>query len=185
MRHLHLTWACMRLLADGGAADKQREMTLEGSESSFRLAGAARQTGKMAGSLLNGIKRVQASFRSAYDHFQSWRQRRADARSSTYGVRFQALHASSRAPAYIDALLSSSAPYETYLQYRDMPQYTADLSFYLDCADVLLRLGDSHRQAGLTVLTNVVELDLFDEQLLRIAAHRLQQLALGMIFIAR
>jgi hypothetical protein len=47
-------------------------------------------------------------------------------------------------------------------------------AFYVDCADYLLRFAS--RPLGLRVLSNVVELQMDDPRLLRIAAHRLQQL---------
>jgi Ca-activated chloride channel homolog len=64
------------------------------------------------------------------------------------------------------------AAYAVYLKQR--PQYLASPAFYLDCADFLLRSGQ--QSLGIRVLTNVAELKLEDAQLLRIVAHRLNQI---------
>lgn len=61
--------------------------------------------------------------------------------------------------------------YAVYLAQRE--QYFESPAFYLDCADHLLRAGQA--ELGLRVLTSVVELKLEDARLLRVAAHRLQQ----------
>ncbi len=61
--------------------------------------------------------------------------------------------------------------YAVYLAQRE--QYFDSPAFYLDCADHLLRNGQA--ELGLRVLTSVVELKLEDARLLRVAAHRLQQ----------
>jgi Ca-activated chloride channel family protein len=62
--------------------------------------------------------------------------------------------------------------YATYLEER--PHYADSPAFYLDCADHLLKIDQ--RELGLRVLTNVVEMKLEDARLIRIAAHRLQQI---------
>lgn len=61
--------------------------------------------------------------------------------------------------------------YAVYLAQRE--QHFDSPAFYLDCADHLLRAGQA--ELGLRVLTSVVELKLEDARLLRVAAHRLQQ----------
>ena len=62
--------------------------------------------------------------------------------------------------------------YAVYLKQR--PAFVASPAFYLDCADYLLRSGQ--RQMGVRVLTNIAELKLDNAQLLRIVAHRLNQI---------
>jgi hypothetical protein len=66
----------------------------------------------------------------------------------------------------------ADAAYSIYLKQR--PQYVSSPAFYFDCADYLLHAG--HTKLGVRVLTNVAELKLADAQLLRIVAHRLNQL---------
>jgi tetratricopeptide (TPR) repeat protein len=66
----------------------------------------------------------------------------------------------------------ADAAYAVYLKQR--PQYLSSPAFYFDCADYLLHAG--HTKLGVRVLTNVAELKLEDAQLLRIVAHRLNQL---------
>jgi Ca-activated chloride channel family protein len=62
--------------------------------------------------------------------------------------------------------------YDVYLEQRKT--FGSSPAFYLDCADYLLRLGQ--RDLGLRVLSDVAELDLEDARLLRIIAHRINQL---------
>lgn len=62
--------------------------------------------------------------------------------------------------------------YAVYLAQRET--YGASPAFYLDCAEHFLRAG--RRELALRVLTSVVELQLDEPRLLRVAAHRLQQL---------
>jgi tetratricopeptide (TPR) repeat protein len=62
--------------------------------------------------------------------------------------------------------------YDTYLTQRKT--FGSSPAFYLDCADYFLRL--SQRDLGIRVLTDVAELQLEDARLLRIIAHRLNQL---------
>lgn len=64
------------------------------------------------------------------------------------------------------------AAYTVYLKQR--PAYIASPAFYLDCADYLLHNGQ--KQLGIRVLTNIAELKLENAQLLRIVAHRLNQI---------
>jgi tetratricopeptide (TPR) repeat protein len=66
----------------------------------------------------------------------------------------------------------ADAAYSIYLKQR--AQYLSSPAFYFDCADYLLHAG--HTRLGVRVLTNVAELKLEDAQLLRIVAHRLNQL---------
>ncbi len=75
---------------------------------------------------------------------------------------------------YLTAMKQAGAEraYGVYLAQRE--QYFDSPAFYLDCADHLLRSGQA--ELGLRVLTSVVELELEDARLLRVAAHRLQQI---------
>jgi len=77
------------------------------------------------------------------------------------------------ATPYLDALRRAgpAGAYDTFLGERR--EYGNSPSFYLDCADYFLRTGQ--RAIGLRVLSDVVELQLEEPRLLRIAAHRLQQ----------
>lgn len=61
--------------------------------------------------------------------------------------------------------------YAAYLHERDT--WGTSPAFFLDCGDYLLRAGQ--RELGVRVLTTVVELQLEEPRLLRVAAHRLQQ----------
>ncbi len=61
--------------------------------------------------------------------------------------------------------------YRVYLAERDT--YGESPAFYLDCADFFFR--HSQRDLALRVLTNVAELRLDDARLLRVLAHRLEQ----------
>jgi hypothetical protein len=72
-----------------------------------------------------------------------------------------------------------SAAYAAYLAERR--QYGGSPAFFLDCADFLLRAGQ--RERGVRVLTSVAELGLEEPRLLRIAAHRLQQIGEGELAI--
>jgi Ca-activated chloride channel homolog len=60
--------------------------------------------------------------------------------------------------------------YEAYLRERQTHQSPA---FFLDCAELLLRLGE--KELGLRVLSNLAELRLDDPALLRVLAWRLSQ----------
>lgn len=75
---------------------------------------------------------------------------------------------------YIAAMKAVAADkaYGVYLEQRN--GYVASPAFYLDCGDYLLRNGQ--RELGVRVLTNVAELQLGDARLLRVAAHRLNQI---------
>jgi Flp pilus assembly protein TadD len=74
---------------------------------------------------------------------------------------------------YLAAMREAGAAraYATYLTQRD--QHGRSPAFFLDCADELARQGQ--RDLALRVLTSVVELELDDPRLLRVAAHRLLQ----------
>lgn len=61
--------------------------------------------------------------------------------------------------------------YRRYLAERDT--YGRSPAFYLDCADYLIEHGQ--RDLGIRVLTTVAELKLEDARLLRVLAHRLEQ----------
>jgi tetratricopeptide (TPR) repeat protein len=62
--------------------------------------------------------------------------------------------------------------YAVYLAQRET--FGASPAFFLDCADHFLRAG--RRDLALRVLTSVVELELREPRLLRVAAHRLRQI---------
>jgi tetratricopeptide (TPR) repeat protein len=62
--------------------------------------------------------------------------------------------------------------YDAYLKER--PAHLASPAFYLDCADFLSKANQP--AIALRILTNIPELALDDGRLIRIAAHRLQQL---------
>jgi Ca-activated chloride channel homolog len=74
---------------------------------------------------------------------------------------------------YLTALRRAGAKdaYAAYLRERET--WGSSPAFFLDCADHLLQKGQ--RELGLRVLTTVVELQLEEPRLLRVAAHRLQQ----------
>ncbi len=65
----------------------------------------------------------------------------------------------------------SGAAYRIYLAERDT--YGSSPAFFLDCADHFFRTGQ--RDLALRILTNVAELQLEDARLLRVLAHRLEQ----------
>ena len=62
--------------------------------------------------------------------------------------------------------------YAVYLKQRK--NFAASPAFYLDCADYLLKNGQ--KQMGIRVLTNIAELKLDNAQILRIVAHKLNQI---------
>ena len=74
---------------------------------------------------------------------------------------------------YLKALQSAPADqaYSVYLKERK--SYESSPAFYLDCADFFAK---ANPDLALRILTNIPELALDDGRLLRIAAHRLQQL---------
>lgn len=74
---------------------------------------------------------------------------------------------------YLKALKSApiDQAYNVYLKERK--SYQSSPAFYLDCADFFAK---SHPDLAVRILTNIPELALDDGRLLRIAAHRLQQL---------
>ena len=75
---------------------------------------------------------------------------------------------------YLRALRAVS-PAEAYAVFlRERREYGTSPAFYLDCADHLANAGQ--RALALRVLSDVVELQLAEPRLLRIAAHRLQQM---------
>ncbi len=63
------------------------------------------------------------------------------------------------------------AAYRAYLAERK--KHTSSAAFFMDVADLFLRRGE--RGLGLRILTNVVELELEEPRLLRVAARRLAQ----------
>lgn len=74
---------------------------------------------------------------------------------------------------YLRSMDAASAgdAYAAYLEARD--EYAASPSFYLDCADFLLK--QQQQNLGLRVLSNLLELALGDPALLRMYAWRMQQ----------
>jgi tetratricopeptide (TPR) repeat protein len=74
---------------------------------------------------------------------------------------------------YLKALQGAAADqaYTVYLSQRK--SYESSPAFYLDCADFFMK---DQPDLALRILTNIPELALDDGRLLRIAAHRLQQL---------
>jgi len=76
---------------------------------------------------------------------------------------------------YIKAMKAVPADqaYGVYLEQRKT--FGRSPAFYLDCADFLVEHG--RRDLGVRVLTDIAELQLQDARLLRVAAHRLMQVA--------
>jgi hypothetical protein len=73
------------------------------------------------------------------------------------------------------AAMKKAGPEKAYATYlAERAKYADRPAFYLDCADFLLRL--KQRDLGVRVLTSVLELKLEDARLLRVVAHRLQQI---------
>jgi hypothetical protein len=62
--------------------------------------------------------------------------------------------------------------YPVYLEMRK--DFAASPAFYLDCGDFLLQIGQ--RDLGVRVLTNIAALKLESAPLLRVAAHRFEQM---------
>ena len=89
------------------------------------------------------------------------------------GARFQIQPWDPKTP-YIAAMkaVAPDKAYNVYLAQRD--SYAASPAFYFDCAEHLLSVGQ--RAQGIRVLGDVLELKLDDARLIRIVAHRLQQL---------
>src|SRR5207247_2008254 len=75
---------------------------------------------------------------------------------------------------YIQAMkdVAPEKAYDVYLAQRK--GFAKSPAFYFDCADYLVSAGQ--RQMGLRVLTDIAELELHDARLLRVAAHRLNQI---------
>jgi Ca-activated chloride channel family protein len=73
---------------------------------------------------------------------------------------------------YMTTIKSSSEPYETYLELRTGLQNSP--AFFLDIADYYLVELKQNKQ-GVNILTNILELELESEQLLRIVGYRLDQ----------
>ena len=75
---------------------------------------------------------------------------------------------------YLAAMKAAAAAdaYAVYL--RERREYGTSPAFYLDCADFFLTAG--RRDLGIRLLTDIVELKLEDARLLRVAAHRLEQI---------
>lgn len=75
---------------------------------------------------------------------------------------------------YLKAL-KAAAPDDAYDVYlRQRKTFGSSPAFFLDCADFFLR--QNQREVGIRILTDVAELQLADARLLRIVAHRLDQL---------
>jgi tetratricopeptide (TPR) repeat protein len=75
---------------------------------------------------------------------------------------------------YLEAMkaVAPEKAYDVYLSQRK--GYATSPAFYFDCADYLVKSGQ--RDLGVRVLTDIVELELHDARLLRVAAHRLNQI---------
>lgn len=74
--------------------------------------------------------------------------------------------------SYMTTIGNSSTPYETYLQQRK--DFAASPAFFLDVADYwFTRLHDT--EVGVSILTNILELELDNAQLFRIVGYRLDQ----------
>lgn len=67
---------------------------------------------------------------------------------------------------------SSGDEYTLYLELKK--EYGTNPGFYMDCADFFSE--KSNRQLALRVLSNIAEMELENHQLLRVLAHRLEQL---------
>jgi glutaredoxin len=74
---------------------------------------------------------------------------------------------------YMGTIKASQKPYETYLELRKGLQTSP--AFFLDVADHWLCERKNEKQQGLNILTNILELELESEQLLRIVGYRLDQ----------
>jgi hypothetical protein len=71
--------------------------------------------------------------------------------------------------------LREAGPTGAYAAYlKNRPNYVASPAFYLDCADYLL--NHDQREMGIRVLTSAAELKLESAPLLRVVAHRLEQI---------
>lgn len=68
--------------------------------------------------------------------------------------------------------VAADRAYDVYLAERK--DYATSPAFFFDCAEYLLKAG--RREQGLRVLSDVLELKFEDPRLIRIVAHRLQQL---------
>jgi Ca-activated chloride channel family protein len=75
---------------------------------------------------------------------------------------------------YLQAMKAAgpSEAYDVFLAQRKT--FGTSPAFYLDCADYLLR--NNQREMGIRVLSDVAELQLEDARLLRIVAHKFQQI---------
>jgi tetratricopeptide (TPR) repeat protein len=74
---------------------------------------------------------------------------------------------------YLKAIKANPAQaYQVYLEQRK--SFGTSPAFFLDCADYFLRNGQ--QDVGMRILSDVAELQLSDARLLRIIAHRLDQL---------
>lgn len=77
------------------------------------------------------------------------------------------------ATPYIAAMKAAGAEkaYDAFLSQR--AHFGKSPAFYFDCADYLFSIGQ--RDLGIRVLSDIVELELDDARLIRVAAHRLNQ----------
>ncbi|KAL0483404.1 YfaP, partial [Acrasis kona] len=73
---------------------------------------------------------------------------------------------------YLGRIKEANDPYRTYLSLRN--NHSTSPAFFLDVADYFLS-SKSKQNQGLTILTNILELELDSEQLLRIVSYRLDQ----------
>jgi tetratricopeptide (TPR) repeat protein len=75
---------------------------------------------------------------------------------------------------YLKAI-KAAAPEKAYDEFLSQRKsFGKSPAFYLDCADFFLRANQ--REVGIRILTDIAELELADARLLRIVAHRLNQL---------
>jgi hypothetical protein len=65
-----------------------------------------------------------------------------------------------------------AAAYKKYLELKK--QYAAQPSFFVDVSDYFVKLQD--KKTAMRILSNIAEMDLENHQLLRVLAHRLQEL---------
>jgi Ca-activated chloride channel family protein len=73
------------------------------------------------------------------------------------------------------AALKGAGPDQAYAAYlQERASHAASPAFFLDCAEYFLRSG--RHAIGLRVLSSILDLRLEDPRLLRVVAHRLQQL---------
>jgi tetratricopeptide (TPR) repeat protein len=73
---------------------------------------------------------------------------------------------------YMIKIKEAQNKYQTYLELKKT--YASTPSFYLDVANYFVKLGD--KKLGLRILSNIAEMEVQNHELMRILAHRLEQL---------